>query len=53
MVEGARLESVYTRKGIEGSNPSVSAGGTNKEKGCLSLFVALNTCPSAIRLNMK
>ena len=25
MVEGARLESVYTRKGIEGSNPSVSA----------------------------
>ena len=26
MVEGARLESVYTRKGIEGSNPSLSAG---------------------------
>ena len=25
VVEGARLESVYTRKGIEGSNPSVSA----------------------------
>ena len=25
MVEGARLESVYTRKGIEGSNPSLSA----------------------------
>ena len=27
VVEGARLESVYTRKGIEGSNPSVSANG--------------------------
>ncbi len=26
MVEGARLESVYARKGIEGSNPSLSAG---------------------------
>ena len=25
MVEGARLESVYTRKGIKGSNPLVSA----------------------------
>ncbi len=25
VVEGARLESVYTRKGIEGSNPSLSA----------------------------
>ncbi len=25
MVEGARLESVYTRKGIEGSNPFLSA----------------------------
>ena len=25
MVEGARLESVYIRKGIEGSNPSLSA----------------------------
>ena len=25
MAEGARLESVYTRKGIEGSNPSLSA----------------------------
>ena len=25
MVEGARLESVYARKGIEGSNPSLSA----------------------------
>ncbi len=25
MVEGARLESVYTCKGIEGSNPSLSA----------------------------
>jgi hypothetical protein len=25
VVEGARLESVYTRKGIKGSNPFVSA----------------------------
>ena len=25
MVEGARLESVYTREGIEGSNPFLSA----------------------------
>ena len=25
MVEGARLESVYTRKGIAGSNPALSA----------------------------
>ena len=25
VVEGARLESVYIRKGIEGSNPSLSA----------------------------
>jgi hypothetical protein len=25
VVEGARLESVYTRKGIKGSNPLVSA----------------------------
>ncbi len=25
MVEGARLESVYTGNGIEGSNPSLSA----------------------------
>ena len=25
VVEGARLESVYTRKGIEGSNPFLSA----------------------------
>ena len=25
MVEGARLESVYTRNRIEGSNPSLSA----------------------------
>jgi hypothetical protein len=25
VVEGARLESVYARKGIEGSNPSLSA----------------------------
>ena len=34
MVEGARLESVYTRKGIEGSNPSLSA-----EKNLKSLQV--------------
>ena len=27
MVEGARLESVYTRKGIAGSNPALSAFG--------------------------
>ena len=26
MVEGARLESVYTGNRIEGSNPSLSAG---------------------------
>jgi hypothetical protein len=25
VVEGARLESVYTRKGIKGSNPFLSA----------------------------
>lgn len=25
VVEGARLESVYTRKGIAGSNPALSA----------------------------
>ena len=25
MVEGARLESVYARKGIAGSNPALSA----------------------------
>lgn len=29
MAEGARLESVYTLKGIEGSNPSLSADRTN------------------------
>lgn len=29
MAEGARLESVYTLKGIEGSNPSLSANRTN------------------------
>ncbi len=27
MVEGARLESAYTREGIGGSNPSLSAMG--------------------------
>ncbi len=27
MVEGARLESVYARKGIAGSNPALSATG--------------------------
>ena len=31
MVEGARLESVYTRKGIAGSNPALSAERTNIE----------------------
>ena len=31
VVEGARLESVYTRKGIEGSNPSLSAKNRSKE----------------------
>ena len=30
MVEGARLESVYTREGIEGSNPFLSAEMANK-----------------------
>jgi hypothetical protein len=30
VVEGARLESVYIRKGIEGSNPSLSAVGFMK-----------------------
>ena len=29
VAEGARLESVYTLKGIEGSNPSLSANRTN------------------------
>ncbi len=29
VAEGARLESVYTLKGIEGSNPSLSANKTN------------------------
>ena len=29
VAEGARLESVYTREGIEGSNPSLSAKKTN------------------------
>gem|GEM_PF-3329846 len=34
MAEGARLESVYTRKGIQGSNPCLSASNTpsNKDK---------------------
>ncbi len=30
MAEGARLESVYTRKRIEGSNPSLTAKFKNK-----------------------
>ncbi len=38
VVEGARLESVYTRKGIEGSNPSLSAT-TNKALSNPDLFV--------------
>jgi hypothetical protein len=29
VVEGARLESVYTRKGIAGSNPALSADQMN------------------------
>lgn len=33
MVEGARLESVYTLTGIEGSNPSLS---TIDNEGCES-----------------
>jgi hypothetical protein len=36
VVEGARLESVYTRKGIKGSNPLVSAKGDKQGK---TLFV--------------
>ena len=33
MVEGARLESVYTRKGIAGSNPALSAKQSRRVSG--------------------
>jgi hypothetical protein len=41
VAEGARLESVFTRKGNVGSNPTLSA--TNFTRGCV-LFVLLPYC---------
>ncbi len=41
MVEGARLESVYTVKRIEGSNPSLSATRTENEAGTEAGFFYL------------
>lgn len=35
VVEGARLESVYTRKGIAGSNPVLSAKNILSDNWCL------------------
>lgn len=52
MVEGARLESVYTRNRIEGSNPSFTA--TEKDKyGSSRLFYFRNTKTSAQYLSYR
>ena len=55
MVEGARLESVYTRKGIEGSNPSVSADGDKQGKSSFVpfLFSPQYFAASAIKTESK
>ena len=46
MVEGARLESVYTRKGIAGSNPALSA---NANTIVPSLWLGIFYDPTANR----
>ncbi|MDB5192880.1 MAG: hypothetical protein JWQ96_2443 [Segetibacter sp.] len=50
MVEGARLESVYTRKGIEGSNPSVSAKAPETSVIIVSGFASLHVLPLILPL---
>jgi hypothetical protein len=39
VAEGARLESVYTREGIEGSNPSLSAAKPISEMRLAFVFI--------------
>ena len=48
MVEGARLESVYTRKGIAGSNPALSANPINARPTKEGIFVLKDfaECPT-------
>ncbi len=42
MAEGARLESVYARKGIAGSNPALSAS----QAAAIAAFFVLSRCHS-------
>jgi hypothetical protein len=55
VVEGARLESVYTGNRIEGSNPSVSAEGDKSTKNWFapSLFSITLADLLAIMANME
>ena len=47
VVEGARLESVYTGNGIEGSNPSLSASEISRSITGIFVFPADPTCGSS------
>ncbi len=51
MAEGARLESVYTRKRIEGSNPSLTAKFKNKVLTKVGAFFLVTPPPSLSRLS--
>ncbi|AAM85843.1 hypothetical [Yersinia pestis KIM10+] len=50
MAEGARLESVYTRKRIEGSNPSLTAKFKNKVLTKVGAFFFGYTAPFFIKV---
>ncbi len=50
MAEGARLESVYTRKRIEGSNPSLTAKFKNKVLTKVGAFFLVTPPPSLIKV---
>jgi hypothetical protein len=47
VVEGARLESVYTRKGIAGSNPALSA---LRHKSKFTLLVPFLFSPNSLSI---
>ena len=53
MVEGARLESVYTRKGIAGSNPALSAKSPGHCLGLLFFLACSSTELQYISANFK
>ncbi len=50
MAEGARLESVYTRKRIEGSNPSLTAKFKNRILTKVRVFFFGYTAPFFIKV---